>query len=540
MLEILQDDRQQMCVERREPSTSESGGSGRRPPGHSTPQKRPRRRHADSLQEAKHNYDALVHSSMDAVVVIAEDDTVLSWNPAAQDLFGVPRRDAVGRSVREFVDPPGGWEDEGRYRRAHRGRRADGEEIDVLVVAARGIREGAPTRLLTIRDLAPQRLLEEKTLEAQKLGAVAQLATGAVHDFNNLLMAISGAVSVASRGLPTASPVGDRLDDIRDAVRTGASIARQLLNLVRKGGEERDTVLLDDAVRSSRAILEALVGDDVDLVVDLDAPAAVVQTCPAQVEQVLMNLVVNARDAMPGGGQIAICTRDVGEGDDRAVLLTVTDTGSGIPATRLEQVFEPYFTTKGTRGGTGLGLYVVRDIVTRSGGEVRVHSTQGEGTTVSILMPVVADVWNGFGDRMPTHVYRRALFDPVGTILVADTHDMALEAVRRLLDSEGHRVLVATDMEAVERLLRENRDSVSLLLCDMSVASKGTSPAEVVSRLAPDVPVLYMSARGLPTGDECMDDAHVIAKPFTHEELRRRITRLLTDRRAHRPRPSTL
>ena len=239
--------------------------------------------------------------------------------------------------------------------------------------------------------MAAQRLLQEQILESQKLGAVARLAGGAVHDLNNLLMAMAASISVADRGLPEDSPVHEQLTDLREALATGNAIARQLLDLVREPADHATRVSVDDLLETALPILRTLSGETVRVSTDLGADDVKIYACPTDLQRIVMNLVMNARDAMPEGGRVRLSTRLQIDGGVSEVVLTVSDEGVGIPSEAIGRIFDPFFTTKGDRGGTGLGLYVVNEIVGRMGGRLRVRTREGEGTEVQVGLPVLRD-----------------------------------------------------------------------------------------------------------------------------------------------------
>lgn len=237
----------------------------------------------------------------------------------------------------------------------------------------------------------------EESSEGQRSAAVARRAAGAIHDLNNLLMAISGSVAVAARRVGDHHVATPALNDIRDSVRIGATIARQLLELFRTGREEDVVIELDRALWSMLPLLQALAGDDVTVSLDLDADDRHLVARAPDIEQLLMNLVVNARDAMPTGGTIHISTC----AGTANVFLSVTDCGPGIPEEYLDRIFDPLFTTKKDRGGTGLGLSVVGDTVARLGGTIRVSNT-GHGARFDIVFPAAGSTPDDESHAAPT------------------------------------------------------------------------------------------------------------------------------------------
>lgn len=494
-----------------------------------------RRRFEILYGETLRNYRVVLEHVWESVVTVDPEGAILSCNPAAERLLGAPDYELVGQNILDLMDWPAPFPDDGEL-----GARSicgmNGEPTDAYVTVVPTVSGGLPTRTLLFRDLSTERRLEEEVLQAQKLAALANVASGAVHDLNNLLMAISGSVAVAGRSISDDSPAVDRLDDIRDAIETGATIARQLLGLVRQTEQDSERVELDVLVRREQALLAALAGDEVELDFELGAPGAFVEARAADLEQVLMNLVSNARDAIDERGRVTVATNTRTDEVAEFAILTVSDEGKGLPRSLCDTVFEPFYTTKSERGGTGLGLYIVRDIVSRAGGDIVLQSEEGRGTTVEVRLPIPPhDQWS---ERHSTGVYKRAFFDPVGTILLVDAHRLAREAVQHLLETDGHQVLTAACEIEGEGLLLDRGDDIAVVLCDAELMDTDGRPwGEWAREAVPGLQVIYTTAVGTDAlVDAGLDPQAVryIQKPFTQEELRRKIRRCLHERAASR------
>jgi PAS domain S-box-containing protein len=398
---------------------------------------------------------------------------------------------------------------------------------------------GHPVRVLGVSmDVSERKALEAQLLQAQKMEGIGQLAGGVAHDFNNLLTAILGYAMLVAEALPVASASSRDVDEIIKATERAAGLTRQLLAFSRKQVLEPTTVHLNTLIRDMSQMLGRLIGEDINLVTSLDPDLAPVRADAGQLQQVVMNLAVNARDAMPGGGQLVIETANVHLDDGyllqhavaRAgsyVRVTVSDTGVGIPEEIRTHLFEPFFTTKEKGRGTGLGLATVYGIVQQSGGYVWVYSEPGAGATFKLYLPAAE------GAHEDERVKTREVSGAKGSELVVVVEDE--DAVRRLaalvLRRNGYRVLEAASGAEAEDLIAHQRTPFDLLITD--VVMPGASGSALYQRLSarqPGLKVLYMSGytddavirQGrLPAG------AAFLQKPFTSEGLLRKIREIL-------------
>jgi len=393
--------------------------------------------------------------------------------------------------------------------------------------------------VINARDVTERRVLERQFLQVQKMEAVGRLAGGVAHDFNNLLTAILGYADLLLDGLPTLSPLRPDLEEIRKAANRAGALTRQLLAFSRKQVLEMRVLDLNELVADMDKMLRRLLGEDIDVLTKLDPALGAVRADAGQLEQVIVNLAVNARDAMPDGGRLTIETRNT-ELDDsyvrehvpvqpgRYVMLAVSDTGTGMSAETMSHVFEPFFTTKEPGKGTGLGLATVYGIVKQSGGYVWCYSERGEGggTTFKVYLPRVdAPV-----DQLPARVPLPRTPGSETILLVED--EASLRALtRRLLERHGYMVLEAGSADAALALAREHVGPIHLLLADVVLpgASGPTLADELLSRCA-DLKVLFMSGY---TEDAIVHrgvlapNTAFINKPFSAEGLAAKVREVL-------------
>jgi len=391
--------------------------------------------------------------------------------------------------------------------------------------------EGRPAYALgMIENTTGRKTLEDQLRQAQKMEAIGRLAGGVAHDFNNLLAVIINCASFLSESIPSEHEYAQDLRDIREAADRGANLVRQLLAFSRKEIVNPQVVDLNDVVRGIQSLLSRTLGEDVELDVKLGEDPCPTKIDTGQIEQVIVNLAVNARDAMPDGGIITLTAENVVVGEDFArlypgmspesyVRLTMSDNGTGMSEEVLKHVFEPFFTTKERGRGTGLGLATAYGAVKQAGGYLSAYSEEGVGSIFSVYLPRTAEA--GVGDR--TVPQEDAPKRGSETLLLVEDDGSLRRLVRRMLERNGFRVLEAGTHEEAERLFLENVPEISAIVTD--VVMPGGSGKELVERLLAidDRPmVLYMS--GYPEDviahHGVLDEGvPFIGKPFTEEEL---------------------
>jgi signal transduction histidine kinase/ActR/RegA family two-component response regulator len=383
--------------------------------------------------------------------------------------------------------------------------------------------------------------LERQFRQAQRLESIGRLAGGVAHDFNNLLTVINSYADFAAEALRRADPVRADIDQIREAGRRASALTRQLLAFSRRQVLEPKILCLNEVIEALEPMLRRLIGEDIDFKTRLAPELGSVNADPAQIEQVLMNLAVNARDAMPKGGMLTIETADV-ELDaaysafhteiecGRYVMLAVTDNGIGMTEAVREHIFEPFYTTKAKGQGTGLGLATVYGTVKQSGGHIAVYSEPGQGATFKIYLPRTD---GAPGVESPEVESPRSRGDE--TILVVEDEAPVRALAERILAASGYEVLAAAN--GGEALLQcEKRPDIDLLLTDVVMPKmSGKDLAERLHKLIPNLRVLYMSGytdNAIVHHGVLDKGTHFISKPFTAAELNRKVRRVLDEKPA--------
>ena len=518
-----------------------------------------RRRAEESLARLA----AIVESSEDAIFTIGLNGTILTWNAGAERLFGYRPSEAIGCHV-AIVVPPSQEAETGRISRLIRAgkavrdfetvrRRKDGSEVVVsLSLSPLRDSDGRATGASAIaRDISEiskgeeeRRQLEEQLRQSQKMEAVGRLAGGVAHDFNNYLTAILGYSEILALELGPDHAARDRVEQIHQAGERAAALTSQLLALSRRQSLEPEVLDLAELVRGLLAMLRRLLGENVRLTTIAPPGLGRVEADRSQLEQVILNLAVNARDAMPQGGCLTFELRDVEL--DRAqasarvglrpgphVVLKVSDTGIGMDAKVQERIFEPFFTTKERGKGTGLGLSTVHGIVHQSNGAITVASAPGRGTTFEIHLPRAAAAT---APAAPLGTAPPAPPRGSETILLVEDEASVRDLVSEILGANGYTVLAAADAGEAEHTARSHRGPIHLLLTDVGMpGTSGRALAEDLRRLRPALPVLLMSGKDEPSVPPAAPTAGgtaFLAKPFLPLELARKIREVLAPREA--------
>jgi PAS domain S-box-containing protein len=365
-------------------------------------------------RESEARQGAILEAAHDAIITMDSQLNIREFNPAAEDMFGYTRLDILGRSV-DLLLPPG---DRAQQMSALNqylttgggplagpqveltGRRADGSDLPLELTVARLGSDNRAVLTGFVRDITERRALEEQLRQSQKLEAIGRLAGGVAHDFNNILMSIMGAADLLLMQLATDDPARGEVSEIKQSVVRGAGLTHQLLAFSRRQAVRPRIFALGDVVRGMDTMLRRLIGPEIELEIICDPEPVMVRADSGQTEQVVLNLVVNARDAMPEGGRVTVRVEEVDEDGDvattmawsagRYARLSVSDTGTGIDEQTRARLFEPFFTTKEQGKGTGLGLSIVYGIVKQSGGDIAVVSEPGKGATFRVYLPIVA------------------------------------------------------------------------------------------------------------------------------------------------------
>jgi len=474
----------------------------------------------------------------------AESRHFLEVNQSAADLYGYsveefrsmslndiqPEEDVqrfLGKLHEPSKSPPSSW----------RQRTKSGRALDVEI-AVHDIQYGGQTvQLAVLMDVTGRRELEEQLRQAQKMEAVGMLAGGVAHDFNNLLTIIHGYTQLILNNLPPGDPNRHSAEQVMKAGERAAGLTNQLLAFSRRQVLQLKILDLNRAISSVGVMLQRLIGEDIDLRLELRPDIGRVSADPSQLEQVLMNLVVNARDAMPQGGTLTIETANVDLDEAYAgrhitvksgpyVLLAVSDTGSGMDEATKERLFEPFFTTKAPGKGTGLGLSTVFGIVKQCGGSVEVYSEPGQGSSVKIYLPRIEQA-------VPVEAESRRKHSSRGneTILLVEDDEMVRNLVRETLEREGYRVIGAGDPLEAQRSADAFRGKIQLLITDVVMPRiSGKELAGILLQKRPAMKVLYMSGytdSAIVNSGILQKEVAFLQKPFTPAALAGKVREVL-------------
>ena len=460
----------------------------------------------------------------------AETDVVVEVNQQACASLGYTRDELIG-AVTNLFDPEASREmrDEISSRLAlgetvtfdSRHVRKDGTAFPVEIRIRAFEARGQKFHLALVRDTTARRELEDQLRHAQKMEAIGRLAGGVAHDFNNLLTVINGYTDVLLHQMPEDAPEHADLSMIRDAGERAAALTAQLLAFSRRSIIAPKALNLNALVERLVKMCQRIIGEHITLATQLEPELGSVMADAGQIEQVVMNLVVNARDAMPRGGRLVIATGNIKTLSGRYVRLTVSDTGEGMTDEIRARVFEPFFTTKPQGQGSGLGLATAYGIVEQANGHIRVDSTLGKGTSFSVILPVIDQ-----REVTPLMIARdRARGSE--TVLLAEDEDAVRRLVQRALELHGYSVLPARNGEEAELLERAHLGPIHLLITDVVMPGMGGRElADIVKSRRPQLKVLYMSGY---TNDEVVRHGVIVArdaflqKPFTPAGLVARV-----------------
>jgi PAS domain S-box-containing protein len=447
------------------------------------------------------------------VVATRAEETITYWNEAAERLFGYTAAEAIGRHATQLFRsqwPAGAYDAMVAALRAKSAWHGEttvfskaGEAV-IVEMSIRLLRDeaGVPVHAITVmQDMTVRKRLEEQLRQSQKMEAIGLLAGGVAHDFNNLLAVILGFSELAARKLPTGHAVTSQLSEVFEAARRGGELTRKLLAFSRKQIIQLRPVDVGAQVEDFTRMIQRIVGEDVELVVERCRETVAVRADPTQIEQVLLNLCTNARQAMPAGGKLTLRTRGV-ELDEAFVTqhpwaragsfaeVTVTDTGVGMDAATLTHIYEPFFTTK--REGTGLGLSTVYGIVQQHGGFLDVTSAPGEGTTFRVFLPLTSELAAG-GPKLagPSVPVPRELGGSE-VILVAEDEPSLRSLVTITLTELGYRVIATRDGAEAVREFEAHAADVDLVMLDVVMPHLDAREAyERIRVIRPDVRVLF-------------------------------------------------
>ncbi len=508
-------------------------------------------------------FERLFEAAPLIVLVLDSDGRIVRFNPYLESLSGHRLEEVRGKDWFSTFLPPA-WQSSAHrvFDRAISGSHTRGN-INPILTKTGELREiewhdttihGAGGQILGIvafgLDITERRRLEQESLQAQKLEAIGRLASGVAHDFNNLLMAITGCADMARRQLAPDAPALDYLDEIKQVALSGAAITRQLLAFGRRDESTATVIELDSAIARCEGMLRRLIGEQIEFRVRLGSSGKRVLCQEGHIEQIVLNLAVNARDAMPDGGCLTIesgavdlTAADLAEGNrvglaaGRYLTVTVSDTGVGMDESTRGHLFEPFYTTKQQRGGTGLGLSTVYGIVKGYGGHIEVATGVGEGSTFTVFLPRHEDV-DGRGDEVSPVV-------PSGgseTVLLVEDELLVRITVRHYLEEAGYTVLDAGNGKEAVEVCRAHPGSIDLLITDIVLpGSLGTRVARDIEALRPGIRVLFMSAyprQVLARSGRFAAAGRVLRKPFGAVQLLEQVRAIIERTEVSEDRPS--
>jgi PAS domain S-box-containing protein len=506
----------------------------------------------ENLRRSELNFRSLVTNAPYGICRCDATGKILDANPAFLEMLGYSSvEELIGQHIYNFYDDADQWFDLADFLRSSepfKGLTAEWKRKDKTTtgvrVSGRSVsngRGGGVVFELFAEDITERRVLEQQLRQSQKMEAVGRLAGGIAHDFNNLLMVISGYSEFLLERLGTEPTLRAPAQEIASAAERASSLTRQLLAFSRKQMLAPKIVNLNSIVTENVKMLTRMIGEDIDLVMVPSTSLWPVRADSGQIEQVIMNLAVNARDAMPSGGKFTIETSNVTLDEDYArfhaplrpgdyVMIAISDTGGGMDAETQSHIFEPFFTTKGTKG-TGLGLSTVYGIVKQSGGYIWVYSEVGKGTTFKVYLPRVAALGETAVAQAVAPVDTRAVEPGTETILVVEDEANLRYLARQFLEKQGYRVIEAADGAVAMQIAVAHEGVIHLLLTDVIMPGmNGRELAQRISEIRPNVKVLYMSGyTENVVGHNGMLDAGVrlLQKPFNLRDLKSKVREVL-------------
>ncbi len=501
-----------------------------------------RKRATEALRRSEENFRRLIENISDVIAVLRPDGVIVYQSRSVTRVLGYELDDIIGRNALEFVHPDDVAEIAGAFRsherepvrREFRFRHKDGSWRFLEAVGSGIFEDGALAgAVVTARDVTDRHELEDRLRQAQKLESIGLLAGGIAHDFNNMLTVISGYSDMVLEQLEESSPIRQDVMEISKAAGKAAMLTYQLLAFSRKQVLNPTKVNLNDVVSDVSRMVGRLIGEHITLHLALDPALAMAHADANQIAQVVMNLSVNARDAMRQGGRLTIETTNVVLDAAYAathttaktgphVMLAVSDTGVGMDAATQARVFEPFFTTKGVGEGTGMGLATVYGIIKQSGGNIWVYSEPGHGSAFKIYLPASSDVVAAPG--VPDEGGM-----PLGTerVLLVEDETAVRKLAKQVLEACGYTVVEAEDGRRAIELYSSRTEAFDLLLTDVVMPHlSGRALADVLVGTQPGLAVLYMSgytANAIVHHGVLEAGIHFVQKPFSAKALARAV-----------------
>ena len=505
------------------------------------------------LSQGENILAALLESASQAIIGVDIQGRIVLVNSRTEEMFGYSRQELIGASIELLVPEV--------VRKAHAGHREDffarprvrlaglgmdlaagrkdGTEFPVEISLSHVKTAEGIFAIAFVTDISQRKKLEDQLLHAQKMEAVGRLAAGVAHDFNNLLTVIMGYVEMLMVEAEGQPDLVDYAQEIQYAANRASALTAQLLAFSRRQVSQPKVIDLNEVVTHSTKLLRRVIGEDIEIATHLDADLGKVKADPIHIDQVIMNLVVNARDAMGGGGKLTLETANTVLDDDYVgrhigvkagpyAMLAISDTGSGMSPEVRDRIFEPFFTTKEAGKGTGLGLSIVYGIVKQNHGEVMVYSEVGKGTTFKIYLPLVEVAAEAASQEAgPTELRGSE------TILLCEDEAGIRKLVRTMLDKQGYQVLEASSPQEAMQIAAAKNGAIHLLLTDVVMPQmSGFDLARAVRERRPGVKVLYMSGytdNRVSSSWELAPDTPFLHKPFTAVNLAQKIREALAN-----------
>jgi PAS domain S-box-containing protein len=499
-----------------------------------------------ALQDSEERLKTTLDSIQAGIVVIdAETHIIVDTNPAAIRMIGAPEEQVIGHVCHKYICPA----EKGKCPITDLGQKvnnserilltANGKEVPILKTVTTILLGGKECLLNTFIDITEKKKLEVQLVQSKKMEAIGTLAGGVAHDFNNLLTVIIGNAQLALMDAGKDGPLYEEIKEIKKAGERAASVTRQLLAFSRKQIIKPEILDINEEINETEKMLQRLIREDIEFLTVLEPELWKVYADPMQINQVLMNMVVNARDAMPGTGKLTIETanveldktyfqdRGVESASGPYVMLAVTDNGTGMDEKTRSRVFDPFFTTKEKVGSTGLGLSTVYGIVKQNNGYVWVYTEHGKGTTFKVYFPKVTEDVTA-GKEQAKFSGEISGFE---TVLIVEDNDTLRNLAKNVLQKYGYEILEAENGEKALNVSETHEGPIHLLLTDVVMPKMGgREAADRLQPLYPQMKVIYMSGytdNTIVRHGVLAPGLNFLEKPFTPEALARKVREVL-------------
>ena len=508
-----------------------------------------RKRAEEALRESEKRFKDLFKSSPNAIFVKDLKGNVLDVNPAACRLHRINRDDLIGMNDSQLLSTKNNHEIFQNYRKLFNGSKdyfeglvntKDQKTVPVEIRANRINYSSKPAILLHVNDISERKHLEQQLLHAQKMEAIGKFAGGIAHDFNNLLTAINSYSDIIMDNLAIDDPTRRDVEEIQKAGERAAMLTRQLLAFGRKQIMQPEVLNINESIKDLLNMLRRIIGENIELKISLLPDLKLIYADPAQIQQVVINLCINARDAMAKGGILTIKTRNVSETDilefkpakrtgQAFVELQIIDTGTGIDKDIQQRIFEPFFTTKDINKGTGLGLSVVYGIVKQHQGIIQLDSVKNKGTNFKLYFPVhhAETVPHSIKEDDMTNLYGNE------TILIVEDDASVRKVAVRILNGMGYKTITAPNGMDALKIFEMEKDTIDLVVMDVVMPKySGPDTYKMISHIRPHLPVIFVTGYDVNSEIKEIDfqenkNVNLLQKPYTKESLSKKIRELL-------------